>query len=41
MIGIPAVLSRGGFSHIWVRDERLIVKPAPTEPLNYCYLWVR
>ncbi len=41
MIGIPAVLTQGGFSYIGVKEKRLIVKPAPTEHLNYCYLWVR
>ncbi len=35
MIGIYAALIRGGFSHIWVREETIIVKPAPTDNLNY------
>jgi len=40
MIGIYAALIRGGFSYIGVREEKIIVKPAPTGKPNYCYLWV-
>ena len=31
---IYAVLIRGGFSYIGVREETIIVKPAPTEKLK-------
>ena len=35
MLSIHLVLSQGGFSHIWVREKKIIVKPAPTDNLNY------
>jgi len=35
---VYAVLIRGGFSYIWVREERIMVKPAPTEKLKLFHL---